>query len=381
VNGDHPLFAIARILTTETDLTEALRLVAREVARHTTADTAAAYLLDRERRVLSPVAAYRVPREILPVLTNTALPVDEQGFRESVFVAADVTWSDDVEHDPRFSFRLFRKFRHQSGVVVPIHIDRDVAGAFYLVWWNRREQVDEPRRATLQAIGQQVALLLRAAWALQEARRAEERYRTLVERVPIGLYRTTPDGTILDVNPAMVQILRFPSREALLGFDARSLWVRPDDRRQPAHDGPRDTRAELHTGDGGTIWVRLRSRAVQDSGRQYWEGALEDISAQRRAEDAERRAEALRAVAQLANAAAHEINNPLAVISGRLELIRRHVTAPDQQARFDQALDACKRIAQIIADMGRLTRLEAAPGPAVSPMLDLRASSRPDPED
>jgi signal transduction histidine kinase len=136
----------------------------------------------------------------------------------------------------------------------------------------------------------------------------------------------------------------------------------------------------MHTGDGGTVWVRINSRAVREADTDYYEGILEDITLQRRAEEAERSAESLRAVAKLANAAAHEINNPLAVVTGRLELLRRQLAAPEQQARFDQALTAARRIAEIIAHMGQITRLETQPGTEVSPMLDLRRSgAAPDP--
>ena len=375
---DDTLVAIARILTTEQDVTEALRQVARTVAAFVGADTVAVYGLDRARRLLLPVAAYHVPKDILPHLVAATVPIDEQGFRDSVFGAAGVTWSDDVSRDPRFAFGLFRAFPHRSGVVVPIHLDTDVAGALYLVWWERARVIEPGLTDVLLAIGQQIALLLRAAGALQQAQRdaadavaARERYRTLVERVPIGIYRSTPDGTILDANQAMVAILRFPSREALLGINARALWVNAGERRQDS--GMRDVETELRTGDGGTVWVRLRSRAMRDGEQEYWEGVLEDITDRRRAEDAERRAEALRAVALLANAAAHEINNPLVVITGRLELLRRHIADPEALARFEPALAACRRIADIIAHMGRLTRLETIDG--VSPMLDLRASA------
>jgi hypothetical protein len=55
------------------------------------------------------VAAYRVPKHMFSVLTSTLLPVDEQGFRDSVFTKAAVTGSDDVQHDPQFAFALFHQ--------------------------------------------------------------------------------------------------------------------------------------------------------------------------------------------------------------------------------------------------------------------------------
>src|SRR5262249_48883570 len=72
----------------------------------------------------------------------------------------------------------------------------------------------------------------------------------------------------------------------------------------------RDFQVELRTHDGGTVWVRMNARALRDGDREDWEGTIEDITNQRRAVEAERRAETLRAVAQLANAAAPALHHP-----------------------------------------------------------------------
>ncbi len=384
--GADLLITIAHILTTEADLTEALRLVVREVVRFMGAETGAAYRVDRERRLLVPVAAYRVPKHALEILTSAVVPIDEHGFRESVFAGASITSSDDVQNDPRFAFELFHRFPHRSGAVVPFHVDGDVAGALYLVWWERAERVDLTQVSTLEAVGQQLALLLRAAWLRAEAERqraealaAEQRYHSLVEHVPVGLFRITPSGQILDANPAMVEMLRFEDREALLAVNATSLYVNPEDRERgnrlrDAAGVTRDFEVELRTNDGGTVWARMNARALGQGADEYWEGTLEDITNQRRAQDAEQRAETLRAVAQLANAAAHEINNPLSVIVGRLELLRRDLT-PEQQGKLAQVVEASKQIARIVAHMGRMTRLETLDDLPASPMLDLRRSS------
>src|SRR5881628_1616415 len=171
MGGAELLITIAHILTTETDLTQALRLVVREVVRFVGAETGGAYRVDRERRVLVPVAAYRVPKPALPILTSAVVPIDEPGFRQSVLAGSSVTSSDDVQNDPRFAFELFHRFPHRSGVVVPFHVDGDVAGALYLVWWKRAERFHLTRVSMLEAVGQQLALLLRAAWLRAEAER------------------------------------------------------------------------------------------------------------------------------------------------------------------------------------------------------------------
>jgi len=388
MGGAELLITIAHILTTEADLTEALRRVVREVVRFVGAETGAAYRVDRERRVLAPVAAYRVPKHTLPVLTSAVLPIDEPWFRESAFAGDSVTASDDVQNDPRFAFELFHRFPHRSGVVVPFHVDGDVAGALYLVWWKRAERFDLTRVSMLEAVGQQLALLLRAAWLRAEAERqrgealaAEARYHGLVEHIPVGIFRTTPSGEILDANPALVEMLKYKDREALLAVNATALWVNPGDRERghrllDAEGVARDFQVELRTNEGGTVWVRMNVRAILDGAGEWWEGTIEDITDQRRADEAERRAETLRAVAQLANAAAHEINNPLAVIVGRLELLRRDLT-PELQAKLNPIVESSRQIAKIITHMGRMTRLETLDDMPASPMLDLRRSSEP----
>ncbi len=92
------------------------------------------------------------------------------------------------------------------------------------------------------------------------------------------------------------------------------------------------------------------------------------------------RATELRAIALLANAAAHEINNPLAILMGTLELLQPKVTAESPEARLvTRALEAVGRIKDIVARMTRITRIEALPGDdeRLPPVLDIRRSSEP----
>jgi len=90
------------------------------------------------------------------------------------------------------------------------------------------------------------------------------------------------------------------------------------------------------------------------------------------------RAVELRAVALLANAAAHEINNPLAVVLGALELLRTRVPADGLEERLlRRGLEAVDRIKDIVARMTRITRIERLPGDdeRLPPLLDIRRSS------
>ena len=114
---------------------------------------------------------------------------------------------------------------------------------------------------------------------------AEQRYQSLFERIPIGLYITTLDGLILDANPALVKMLGYPSKEALLGLVASDLYANPADRereRSLFEDDllVRNYETQLKRLDGRSIWVRDICRAIRDeSGAiQRFEGSLQDIT-------------------------------------------------------------------------------------------------------
>jgi len=129
----------------------------------------------------------------------------------------------------------------------------------------------------------------RAGQALRES---EERYRGLFEHVPVGIYRSTPAGQFLDVNPAMTQILGYPDCESLLADEAADIHVNAEHRDQwrslVEHEGVvRTYELQLRRRDGTAIWVTDNARAIrgQDNQVLYYEGTLEDITERKRAEE------------------------------------------------------------------------------------------------
>ena len=217
------------------------------------------------------------------------------------------------------------------------------------------------------------------------AERAEMLYRELFDRNLAGIIRTTPEGRIVDCNDAMVRILGYGSREAVLALRDQDLYADPGDRQRdvaPLQAGGRLSNAEFlwRRADGSDVAVLVNIAAIQrDDSAMILEGIVVDIADRERAAAAEREAEALRAVTKLANAAAHEINNPLAVIVAHLDLLeKRHGDDPDVIHRIGHARTACRRITEMIEHMGRITRLEVSEQPGhLPPILDLRRSSDP----
>jgi PAS domain S-box-containing protein len=143
------------------------------------------------------------------------------------------------------------------------------------------------------------SLAIERAQTQAHLRASEQRYRSLFESVPIGLYRSTPEGRIVDANDALVQMLGYPSREKLLETPAQALFCDPADRQR--WQAEMDAKGvvsyfvtQLKRYDGTPIWVVDRARAVRDPQGTilYYDGSLVDITEQRRSEEALRASEA-----------------------------------------------------------------------------------------
>jgi len=165
------LLTVATAVNSTLDVPEALRRICRALALLLGADTAAAYRHDTTSDQLVPVAGYHVPKELLQTLLGAPLPLREQGFHIPIWRERRAVLSEDVAVDPRFSHELFRRFRHQSGLLLPLVLDDRVAGAFYLVWWTTRRQLTERECELVESVAAQVAVLLRNAGRFEKAER------------------------------------------------------------------------------------------------------------------------------------------------------------------------------------------------------------------
>ncbi len=124
-------------------------------------------------------------------------------------------------------------------------------------------------------------------------RSSEERYRSLFEGVPIGLFRSTPEGKILAANRALLSMLGFEDVEELSRIRAAELYQNPEIRRRWMEKVDRQGTAQsiehqLIRKDGQSIWVRENIRAVRDAAGNilFYEGSIEEITQHKETEEA-----------------------------------------------------------------------------------------------
>jgi len=119
-------------------------------------------------------------------------------------------------------------------------------------------------------------------------RRSEARFTELFETLQEGIYIVTPDDKIVEVNPALVQMLGYSSKEELLALKVSDVFVDADQRSALVREvnsqpSPESREITLRRKDGQSITCLNTATAVRDTGGKVvrYQGALADVTERR----------------------------------------------------------------------------------------------------
>jgi PAS domain S-box-containing protein len=230
-----------------------------------------------------------------------------------------------------------------------------------------------------------LAQLFRDVVEREQLAASQRRFRALLDEASEAIRIVDPGShRIIETNRAD-STLSGCARASLIGRDAREFWPEDADARTRWETlAAEASMAGVAVGFGlpyraaaGVRSVDLTIRRVVHDGQAYEIVMIRDAGAREALDAARREVLDLRAITLVANAAAHEINNPLTVIVGSIELLQRRLAPDGPENRWiDRAIDSAQRIREIIARMTRITRVEASGAfPGVPAMLDIRRSS------
>lgn len=118
---------------------------------------------------------------------------------------------------------------------------------------------------------------------------SELKYRNLIETMPDGVYRSTPEGKFVEVNDAMVKMLGYGSKEELLAINIKTqLYFEPEDREsQVLQENLLELDVyPLKKKDGSAVWVEDHGWYINDKAGNiiYHEGISRDITDRKMAE-------------------------------------------------------------------------------------------------
>lgn len=193
--------------------------------------------------------------------------------------------------------------------------------------------------------------------AAQEALRdSEERFRSIVENSPLGLFRTNGAGRFVLANSALARILGYCNADELLDVELVSMCATDSCRAQLGAALGRGeaiaTEGEWRRRDGKGVTVRLTARRVTGVGTAPgYEGFVEDVTPLRRAEEALHHSEKLAAIGQLISGVAHELNNPLSAILLFVETLLNEAQSDEDRDALTMIRDQARRSRAIVRDL------------------------------
>lgn len=212
---------------------------------------------------------------------------------------------------------------------------------------------------------------------IEERRKAEEKYRAIVDNAIDGIYQSSLDGRYLHVNPALARIFGYESPQQLMDeVDdvGVSHYVHAEDRERFVDLLMREGQVNLfefeyERKDGTRGWMSTSARLSHDEKGNplYVEGACRDISPAKRAElalrEAKHQAERLSQLkSNLISMVSHELRTPLTSILGFAIIMRKRLGELLESESFSESTVAVlDRVAEntgvIITEGERLTEL------------------------
>ena len=225
-------------------------------------------LIDANKK-LEEISGYQKKELVGKTTLSLARLLTHKGL--TVFWRNPLKRTNDASETP-YEVDIFKKNGELITVQIICHhlkTDGKMAGHLVIL-----EDVTERRRAERESSG------------------SEEVYKSLVNNVGVGIFKTTPGGSgrFLEVNLAMEAITGY-SREELLKMDVSDLYAHPEERADHVKkvlSGVPTTSWEVRfkKKDGTEITVRDSKVAIRsnDGKALYLEGFLEDITKRKKAE-------------------------------------------------------------------------------------------------
>jgi len=205
--------------------------------------------------------------------------------------------------------------------------------------------------------------------AQQALAQSEERFRTLFELAPDGIYLCDLQGRFVDGNKAAEELVGYAKTE-LIGKSFLTLHLLSEtDLLKAAAALARNVQGEatgpeeyvLNRKDGRHVPVEIRTFPVRIQGKALVLGVARDITERKQLEAQFRQAQKMEGIGQLAGGVAHDFNNLLAIMRGNADLVLTDSEHYSPQTRecLEQIVAAAERAAGLTRQLLIFSRKQA----------------------
>lgn len=277
-----------------------------------------------------------------------------KGFTWKTIIDGEPLYCSDTENDTVIG-PAGKKVGTKSYVALPIKFKNETIGSINIHSYKKHAFNQEDINL-FNIVAQQIEVAIKNAKQAEELRESEERYRTLYDQSPVGVFIFNMDMKITDSNERLSEILKLSS-EDISALELNDLMDQKFThifektlKGHPAHY----ENFYLTSSNNVELWLSVSAAPLTDADGNILGGmaVVEDITRRKNMEERLRKSQKLESLGILAGGIAHDFNNLLTSIMGNLSVAKTSAKIDEElRGLFQDAEDATDRASDLISQL------------------------------
>ena len=333
----------------------------------------ALYLVESERGVIQGKFTYGVERLSDEQIQQRAIPIGASDILAEVVRRNEPVNIPNAGVDTRVNQQYVQLAETKALCLVPIRTSRGVLGVIGADRQASGRPITDEDVQNLLTFANAMGLAVEKSMLLEEMRGSEELSRSILESSEDAIVALDPNWRVTTWNRGAERLFGF-TREERLGVSLEALFPKPEAYRRwmervnraaesEPHPRGRDEQdrqsvVELVAKGERPVSVSMTGASLRGDGDQVlgWAAVIRDLTRERQLHQTMVKTEKLSAMGQLVAGIAHELNNPLAVVTGYAQLLHDQVLPPETKNDLERIYLAALRCHKLIQGLLMFSR-------------------------